>query len=588
MVHQPYLYNAVSHDRDARFPEPKFDPKAVTRASWEPKPRKPKPEGPLVAFNRHPDAHLVLSHRSNNYVSLSPRTKSWIKSIRIVQLGLRALELIGAAGLLALLILLTNIETLAGWVMRLTPGVATVHCLYAIYHLQRPAGGRSPASSTAYQLFASISDLGVMPLYAYGALNAHSNGAVWKTRLADQGLLDYFVPAVFYTFIGAGGLHLISLCISVWLGFMFRKITQMPPDMNPLEDHLTTRAKHKRNKYSVATSVSGDSEKRMSTPLEDRRRSGAPYDSVSRPPSIPFQRTRAGSDVSNFTRDSRTDLPSRQYQITPGNSPRNSAAVSEYARMPAPRSSYRGSYTEVPLHETNAQASRLSISSASVPPSPGDGRNAGKFTETWFATDSLISRTQKRNRAMDAVAVAEQKRRSNKAYEALGQRYNADDSDSDRDENDLAGSDFENDVGNSPHPNPLTSNPHATPPRAKTPYYSLKDTALSEVDLNSRRISGTNDIADERLSSLAPKAWPRNRDSSIQPESDFYSKPYGELKPATPPVMIGSNRQVSSGNDYEKNQSSSAYGRRNVSGKVAEEGLAGSKGGYSRYSVIQG
>ncbi|GKT59033.1 hypothetical protein ColTof3_06372 [Colletotrichum tofieldiae] len=172
MVHQPYLYNAVSHDRDARFPEPKFDPKAVTRASWEPKPRKPKPEGPLVAFNRHPD----------------PRTKSWIKSIRIVQLGLRALELIGAAGLLALLILLTNIENLAGWVMRIT----------------RPAGGRSPASSTAYQLFASISDLGVMPLYAYGALNAHSNGAVWKTRLADQSLLNYFVPAVFYTFIGAG------------------------------------------------------------------------------------------------------------------------------------------------------------------------------------------------------------------------------------------------------------------------------------------------------------------------------------------------------------------------------------------------
>ncbi|GKT50227.1 uncharacterized protein ColSpa_10408 [Colletotrichum spaethianum] len=552
MVHQPYLYNAVSHDRDARFPEPKFDPKAVTRASWEPKPRKPKPEGPLVSFNRHPD----------------PRMKSWIRSIRFVQLGLRALELIGAAGLFALLILLTNIETLAGWVMRIT----------------RPAGGRSPASSTAYQLFASISDLGVMPLYAYGALNAHSSGDVWKMRLADQSLLEYFVPAVFYTFIGAGGLHLISLCISVWLGFMFRKITQMPPDMNPLEDHLTTRAKHKKNKSSVATSVSGDSEKRMSTPLEDRRRSGAPYEDVSRPPSIPFQRTRAGSDVSNFTRDSRTDLPYRQYQISPGNSPRNSAAVSEYASMSAPRFSHRGSYAEVPLHETNAQPSRLSTPSAAVPQSPGDPRNTGKFTETWFATDSLISRTQKRNRAMDAAAIAEQKRRSNKAYEALGQRYNADDSDSERDENDLAGSDFEND----PSPKPTGIQPPRHSPRAKTPYYSLEDTALSEVDLNSRRVSGTNDIADERPSSLAPKAWPRNRDSSIQPESDFYSKPYGELKPATPPVMIESNRQVSSGNDYEKKQYSSAYGRRNVSGKVAEEGFAGSKGGYSRYSAIRG
>lgn len=35
--------------------EPTFDPKAVTRASWEPKPRKPKPKGPLVSFNRHPE-----------------------------------------------------------------------------------------------------------------------------------------------------------------------------------------------------------------------------------------------------------------------------------------------------------------------------------------------------------------------------------------------------------------------------------------------------------------------------------------------------------------------------------------------------
>ncbi|CCF33835.1 hypothetical protein CH063_05945, partial [Colletotrichum higginsianum] len=106
------------------------------------------------------------------------------------------------------------------------------------------------------------------------------------------------------------------------------------------------------------------------------------------------------------------------------------------------------------------------------------------------------------------------------------------------------------------------------------------------VDLNSGRASGTNDIADERPSSLALKVWPRNRDSSIQPESDFYSKPYGELKPATPPVMVGSSRQVSSGTDLETNQYSSVYGRRNVSGKAAEEGLVGTKGGYSRYSVM--
>ncbi|KAF4907419.1 hypothetical protein CGCVW01_v012519 [Colletotrichum viniferum] len=582
MVQQPYLYNAVSNSRDSRFPEPKFDPKAVTRASWEPKPRKPKPTGPLVTFNRHPDAQMVLSHRSSNYVSLSPRTKSWIKSIRIVQLTLRVLQLIGAAGLLALLILLNNIEALAGWVMRITPGVVMVHCFYAIYHLSRPAGDRSPASSTAYQLFSGISDLAAMPLYAYGALMAMNNSAAWTTRWVDQRLVEYFVQAVSYTFIGAGGLHLISFCISAWLGFMFRKITQMPPDMNPLEDHLTSRAKHKRNKSSVATSVSDEGEKRLSTPLEERRRSGAPYQDLSRPPSIPFQRTRAGSDLSNRTRDSHAHLPSRQYQIPLGNSPRNSAIASEYNRMSIPRSSPRGSYTEVPLHDTNNPRSSLS---SGVISSPTQARNAGKFTETWFATDSLISRTQKRNRAMDVAVAAEKKLSSDKGYEALGHRYNVEDSDSENDENDLAGSDFENDLG-TPHPNPLASNPHPANARAKTSFLPPRNSALSEVNLNSRQVSGSNDIADARLSALAGQPWPRNRDSSIQPESDFYSKPYGELKAATPPVMVGNNRQVSSGNDYDNQPYSFTYGRRNVSGKVAEEGLAGSKNGYSRYSVL--
>lgn len=52
----PYMYNSRfdSFD-DARFPTTSFDPKAVTRSSWEPKPVKPKHEGPLVSFNRHPE-----------------------------------------------------------------------------------------------------------------------------------------------------------------------------------------------------------------------------------------------------------------------------------------------------------------------------------------------------------------------------------------------------------------------------------------------------------------------------------------------------------------------------------------------------
>lgn len=54
-AHQPYMYNRFDSFDDARFPTSSFDPKAVTRSSWEPKPVKPKHEGPLVSFNRHPE-----------------------------------------------------------------------------------------------------------------------------------------------------------------------------------------------------------------------------------------------------------------------------------------------------------------------------------------------------------------------------------------------------------------------------------------------------------------------------------------------------------------------------------------------------
>jgi len=49
----PFIYEPVQEDE--RFPRQSFDPKAVTRASYESKPRKPKRKGPLIAVNRHPE-----------------------------------------------------------------------------------------------------------------------------------------------------------------------------------------------------------------------------------------------------------------------------------------------------------------------------------------------------------------------------------------------------------------------------------------------------------------------------------------------------------------------------------------------------
>ncbi|OTA90277.1 hypothetical protein M434DRAFT_78162 [Hypoxylon sp. CO27-5] len=606
---QPYMYDPDR--RDSRLPEKPFDPKAVTRASWEPQPKKKKKQdGPLISINRHPDAHEVPTGRISRFRPLSRTTKWWIKSMRYVQLFLRIFEMIGGAGLLTLMILIGNVDPLTAWVMRITPGVVAISCVYAIWHFIRPANSRPPASSAAYQLFAGVMDLAVVPLYAFGIISVMNHGAEWKLIVtASKELTDALVQSEHYLLIAAGSLHVVSLGISIYLGLMFHRIATMPPDLNPLEDHLTSRVKqHKRNKSSVATSytaVSDDSNsKRLSTPLENYRSSGAPYEDLSRPPSIPFMHTRAGSRDSfasaSSKRDSRSDLPSRQYQITPGNSPRNSvggsladlkrlsAATATSTSTSTPRRAQRGSYTEVPLHETGAAPSpsssrpTSSVTLAPSYPSPQQPTNASptrvaKFTEAWYASESLINRTQERQRALNAL----ERNRQSRQYEALSQRPI--------------------NVTAHLHPNPLRLNPvpaattttTTTTPltspskdviasRQKTPFQP----ALAEVDLNSRRVSGSQDIADA-TSSAAPGT---TSNSSIQPDGDFYSKPYGELKPATPPIMMGpngngnGNRQVSSGNDYGDLGSGATSYRRNVSGKIAEEGLAGKR--YSRYSIL--
>ncbi|KAH8911352.1 hypothetical protein BR93DRAFT_943364 [Coniochaeta sp. PMI_546] len=613
------------------FPSTPFDPKAVTRASFQAKRPRPKPDGPLVNFNRHPDAHEAPQQRSFYWKPMSGATKWWIKATRVIQLCLRVLELIAAIGVFVMFILMTNTGDLVAWVMRITAVVVMLHCVYGIFHLSRAAGARTPGSSGAYHTFSAITDLVVLPLYAYGALSVRNNGAEWTTLLTDQWPLEYFLPATYYTLIGSGGAHLLSLTISLWLALMFRRIHKMPPDMNPLESHLTARTSHKRNKSSVATtSTYADTiEKRYSTPVEEHRRSGQPYEDVTRPPTVPFMHTRQGSETSLRsslrTRDSRTDLPARQYQIAPSNtSPRHSGAselsfhskrMSGGPASPTKLTSSRNSYAQVPLNEStdNRSSSRPTTgtsnrpstnstyrtsytSQTSVPTPPRHSTPTGpprepRFTEAWYASESLVGRTQahlNRTQALNQLSgkTSNTSTSPNKAYAPLQQRYDDDLSDED-DETDLS------------RPHPLRSNPTSplasvsgspsASPRPKSSFHNPaasvanlhRNSPLSEIALNDRRVSGsgTRDIADETLLGVA--AAQTDRKSSIQAESEFYSKPYGSLKPATPPVMlpVGSGRQVSSGNDYGAEAKGGAFGgrfsvfgRRNVSGKVAEEG----------------
>lgn len=383
----------------------------------------------------------------------------------------------------------------------------------------------------------------------------HKDHEAWSTLLNDQDLIEYFVPAFYWTFVGAGISHLLSLAVSSWLGYMFRKISLMPPDMNPLEDNLTARPRHKKSKSSMTSLSTTESEKRVSAPLESHRRSGMPYEDVSRPPNVPFMHTRTQSRDSMASRNSRIELPSRQYQVMPTNSPRHSVVTVESKQVASPRSALRGSYEELPMGEPAAQDEG--------PPTPASQR-AAKFTETWIPTNSLLSRTRQRNSELYSA----QGGRGNKPYSALSQNY-------DVEEESASDSEGEHNSSGLP-PHPLRAHP-PTPsrlagPRGKTPFRPTSAKSLSEISANARKTSHSRDIADEDLENKADLY-------SFMSDADraFYSRPYEELKSATPPIMIGGGRKVSSGNDYSPANPSSAYGRRNVSGKIAEEGRAGER-----------
>jgi hypothetical protein len=58
---------------------------------------------------------------------MSPLTKSFIKWLRRLQCALRVLQLIAAAGILTLMILITKTDALQGWVLRITVSSGT-HC----------------------------------------------------------------------------------------------------------------------------------------------------------------------------------------------------------------------------------------------------------------------------------------------------------------------------------------------------------------------------------------------------------------------------------------------------------------------------
>jgi hypothetical protein len=190
--------------------------------------------------------------------------------------------------------------------------------LYAIYHLLRNAKSRPPASSASYHFFALITDAGFVPFYVFTALLAKRNlneeagtEGRWRTFFPTDEETDRVLLTAWLTATTVAGLHLASIVLDLYLVYVFRKIARLPPDMNPLEENLTSRRKtkhkHKNSSISAIQPLTGENKRfsaqTVTTLNTDYRNSqSAPLIAEKGSPSqghksMAFMHTRTNSDV---------------------------------------------------------------------------------------------------------------------------------------------------------------------------------------------------------------------------------------------------------------------------------------------------
>ncbi|KAF2010428.1 hypothetical protein BU24DRAFT_444392 [Aaosphaeria arxii CBS 175.79] len=326
---QPYLYDPKRSSQNS-VPEV-FNPRAVTMASREPPSPRKKQTGPLIDFNKHPDSYLILPYGKTEG-KVNPKIALYIKIARWVQFVFRVPTVLGAIGALLCGIFIRGAQDTEGYLVRIPPGVDIVHCLYALYHLLRPAKARPAGSSASYHFYALIMDAGFIPFYVFTVLLARRNydakpgsDGRWRTFFPTDEDTNKVLLTTWLNGIAVAGLHVLSLIMDLYLLLVFRKISHLPPDMNPLEDNLTSRRKtkhkHKNSSISAITPLTAE-DKRFSaqsgtTTIGNRNSQTAPLITEKEIPSpgmkqMSFLHTRTNSDMSYSPHTPETARHSRQ------------------------------------------------------------------------------------------------------------------------------------------------------------------------------------------------------------------------------------------------------------------------------------
>jgi len=234
-------------------------------------------------------------------------------------------------------------------------------------------------------LFAAIVDASLIPFFVFTALmsraeytEAKDAQGRWQTLFGGDSATYKVIFSTFLIAVTNGGFHLVSLLLSLYLAIIFRKIAKLPPDMNPLEDNLTSR--HKRNKSSISEKRFSQATTASTSP--NSKRGSAVHDPLIAPPrKVPFMHTRTDSTDSlpaqTFQANrSRIDLPSQLYQSTP------SARVSKDDIHQSPAKYTRSKHGSIYSH-----GSRLppSTSSPSRPSSVVQPSKTSLLNDNWFA-----------------------------------------------------------------------------------------------------------------------------------------------------------------------------------------------------------
>ncbi|KIV83295.1 hypothetical protein PV11_05333 [Exophiala sideris] len=254
-VQPPFIYDKPSHYNFGNPTNRSFKPKAATEASWAPSPSRPKQNGPLIDFNKHPDTYVIVPYGNLDAKPMHPNTEQRVTRARQVQLFLRACGLLGVMGILFCVIAINKTSSTVGWIIRVGPAIALMHTIYGIHHLCRAATGRTPTSTASYMIFAALVDTSLIPFFVFSAWLSYAdytnNTYGWSTVFNEDVITYKIIHALFLLSCTEGGITVVSLILDIYLGMKFKQIARLPPDLNPLEPNLTSR--HKRNKSEGIT-----------------------------------------------------------------------------------------------------------------------------------------------------------------------------------------------------------------------------------------------------------------------------------------------------------------------------------------------